>query len=407
MLQHSAIREGLVALRDVYDHVKTPTLVDISPIVEQTRVALREHGYDFSQKLPDISSLIIDHTGNVPTFENSQLEDWIGKVMFVPVVFAQRQSAALIRILGVLGNGEFSQVIAGQDIISGMEVAMSVQFEQVNVTDPRIDPKLQNRQEAYERMMKKRAKICSPNEAYRWATFQNANGFHGEIMTRLLGANLYEYLENRKEPLSLQETVKLGISLLKLAIREHKRSIFHRDFKPENIIILPDGSVENVDLQFSLLFEDMANIDRLEDIDGQLRGTVQYMPPEIFYSELHNCQGSESYARELAEDIIMHIIGNISHKAMTGESIVEVEKTQGMKTAQHGNQLILEILSKTDSHLEKLPHDCHPDMRAFLENAAHPDRHQRNDLEDALNQLLVLDASLSTADVETEVAVAA
>lgn len=95
---------------------------------------------------------------------------------------------------------------------------------------------------------------------------------------------LREYVEGRNleelvaecGTLPAQETVRIGIQLCDVLARLHRRNIIHRDVKPQNVIMTPDGSVYLIDFDISRKYTEG------EGSDTEYLGTRGIAPPEQF-----------------------------------------------------------------------------------------------------------------------------
>ena len=75
---------------------------------------------------------------------------------------------------------------------------------------------------------------------------------------------------------SLAEGVDLAIKLCKAVTALHRAGIIHRDIKPKNVILQPDGGLRLLDLG-------VARVPRLEETPiEEIPGTASYMAPELF-----------------------------------------------------------------------------------------------------------------------------
>ena len=86
-----------------------------------------------------------------------------------------------------------------------------------------------------------------------------------------------ESLEKKIErgPLALKEAVDIGRQVADGLHAAHQKKIVHRDIKPGNLLITPDGRVKILDFGLALLTEGS----RLTQLDTTL-GTVAYMSPQ-------------------------------------------------------------------------------------------------------------------------------
>ena len=98
------------------------------------------------------------------------------------------------------------------------------------------------------------------------------------IMMELLdGCDLGEVLKNNKK-LPLKQTLIIALQLAKSLDYAHKSGIVHRDVKPDNIIVLPDGeSIKVADFGIARMNE---GEEAQKTQVGSVLGTPRYMSPE-------------------------------------------------------------------------------------------------------------------------------
>lgn len=81
----------------------------------------------------------------------------------------------------------------------------------------------------------------------------------------------------RTPPVSLEEGARIGMQLAKAIYALNRRHIIHRDVKPENVMLAPDGALRLLDL----------GVARMPGLDAgateeEIPGTPSYMAPELF-----------------------------------------------------------------------------------------------------------------------------
>lgn len=112
------------------------------------------------------------------------------------------------------------------------------------------------------------------------------------VMPMIEGPNLRQHLD-RARRVTVDDTLRLGRDLLDALAYFHERHIVHRDVKPENIVLRPEGPVL-VDFGIAKAIAD-AGTDRLTR-SGFTVGTSTYMSPEQVLGELDVDHRSDLYS---------------------------------------------------------------------------------------------------------------
>lgn len=94
------------------------------------------------------------------------------------------------------------------------------------------------------------------------------------VMEYIEGITLKNYM-NRREVLSLKETIGYSMQILRALEHAHKKGIVHRDIKPQNIMLLRDGVIKVMDFGIAKL----PNAETVTMTDKAI-GTVYYISPE-------------------------------------------------------------------------------------------------------------------------------
>ncbi len=94
------------------------------------------------------------------------------------------------------------------------------------------------------------------------------------VMEHIEGITLKEYIE-RQGSLSWKDAVNFSIQILRGLQHAHDRGIVHRDVKPQNMMVLPDGTIKVTDFGIARF----ARSDQ-KTITDKAIGSVHYISPE-------------------------------------------------------------------------------------------------------------------------------
>ena len=171
-----------------------------------------------------------------------------------------------------LGQGGMGSVYLAQDTLLGRPVALKV---------PHLSDKNPQLLERFYREARVAALLRHPNlcPVYDVGEFE---GMHYLAMAYLEGRPLETILRSDGIPPLRQALVLVRKVALALA-EMHRHGITHRDVKPANIMIAPDG--EPILMDFGLAYRADAEDGRLTQ-NGQLLGTPSYMAPEQIVGDI-------------------------------------------------------------------------------------------------------------------------
>jgi len=179
-----------------------------------------------------------------------------------------------------LGVGGFGEVFAARHAVIGREVAIKVLFARYSADETAVA-----RFVAEARAVNQ---IAHPNivQVFDFGTLADGRRFC--VMERIHGTTLRELLNDRgRVPLADAIPILRGIAAAVDAA--HTAGIAHRDLKPDNVFVLPDGGVKLIDFGLAKLTrEDPATVPVTRA--GAIFGTPLYMSPE-------QCRGKDVGAR--------------------------------------------------------------------------------------------------------------
>jgi serine/threonine protein kinase len=104
------------------------------------------------------------------------------------------------------------------------------------------------------------------------------------VLEHISGLDLFDYFE--KNNVNFYKRMKLFNQILEAVSFMHKRGIAHRDLKLENIMLNNEGNIKIIDFADAIRFRDPLTNEIL--YDNKVRGTEQYMAPELFERDIFN-----------------------------------------------------------------------------------------------------------------------
>jgi len=187
---------------------------------------------------------------------------------------------AHFRVISVLGEGGMGVVYRAEDERLRRQVALKV-----------LPPHLvadEERRLRFLREARAAAAVTHPNIAAIYETGE-ADGIVFIAMELVEGRTLRALLLDR--PLPTRDALRIAVEIAEGLAEAHKSKVIHRDLKPDNVSIRPDGHVKILDFGLAKLLEPQVDaaqsgLSRLQTISGDMTregrvfGTVAYMSPE-------------------------------------------------------------------------------------------------------------------------------
>jgi eukaryotic-like serine/threonine-protein kinase len=180
-------------------------------------------------------------------------------------------------ILGRLGVGGMGEVYRARDTKLGRDVAIKT-LPPAFISDP----------ERLARFEREARVLASLNHPHIGAIYglEDSGGVRALVLELIDGQTLADRI--RQGPLSLNETRTIAGQLAAALDAAHERGIVHRDFKPANIKITPDGVVKVLDFGIAKASSEAASSEasRTPTVtigrtrEGLMIGTAAYMSPE-------------------------------------------------------------------------------------------------------------------------------
>ena len=183
--------------------------------------------------------------------------------------FQPGENVGHYRIESLIGHGGMGAVFRARDMRLNRDVALK--FLPAHLS---ADPEEQARLLAEARAA---AALDHPNVCTVHEVGETEDGRLFIAMPSYSGETLKEKLQHGALP--ADEAAGIAVQIARGLAAAHSRDIIHRDVKPGNVILLPDGSVRLLD--FGLAMENKARLIR----SGTTPGTIAYMSPEQIHGD--------------------------------------------------------------------------------------------------------------------------
>lgn len=233
------------------------------------------------------------------------------------------------RILSVIGEGGMAMVYKALDQRLDRNVAVKIMRDEM-AEDEEF-----------------RSRFCAESHAVAMLSHPNIVAVydvsHSDAMEYIVmelvdGITLKQYID-RKGALAWKEALHFSRQIAKALSHAHERGIVHRDIKPQNIMLLRDGTIKVGDFGIAALENE------IHEDSGQAIGSIHYIAPEQARGEFPDAR-SDIYS-----------LGVVIYEMLTGEKPY-VGETLGEIAVQHMNADPLP------------PHEKKPDIPPELERIA-------------------------------------
>ena len=186
--------------------------------------------------------------------------------MTTPQVLGERYE-----IGGVLGRGGMAEVHRGRDLRLGREVAVKVLRQ-----DLARDPSFQVR---FRREAQAAASLNHPAivAVYDTGEDRGATGATPYIVMEYVEGDTLRDVLRREGPLPPERAMALAADICGALDFSHRNGIVHRDVKPGNVMITPQGTVKVMDFGIARAVSDSA---ATMTSTAAVIGTAQYLSPE-------------------------------------------------------------------------------------------------------------------------------
>ena len=167
-------------------------------------------------------------------------------------------------LIEAIGEGGMAVVYKARDVRLDRLVAVKLMREEMTADE---DVRRRFRAESHAVAM-----LSNPNIVAIYDV-SHSDAMEYIVMELVDGITLRQYMD-RKGALPWREALHFSKQIARALAHAHERGIIHRDIKPQNIMLLRDGTIKVADFGIAALENE------IHENDGQAIGSIHYIAPE-------------------------------------------------------------------------------------------------------------------------------
>ena len=168
-------------------------------------------------------------------------------------------------IESLVGVGGMANVYRGTDLKTGNQIAVKVLKDEF-LDNEELVRRFKNESKAIS--------ILSHPNIVKVYDVSVTDKLQYIVMEYVDGITLKEYLKQRGGALTWKETVHFATQILSALQHAHSKGIIHRDVKPQNIMLLADGSIKMMDFGIARFSRAQS-----QTVSDKAIGSVHYISP--------------------------------------------------------------------------------------------------------------------------------
>lgn len=183
-------------------------------------------------------------------------------------------------LIKLLGKGAMAKVYLAKQVSLNRDVAIKV-----------LPKARSNDSDFVDRFYKEgraAARLAHPNIVQAIDVGSNAENIHYFVMEYVEGQTLYDIMQpppmGTGKHFTEAEAIEIGMQMCEALAHAHKRGLVHRDVKPKNILLTPQGVAKLTDLGLAREVDDKQ---AAESEAGKAYGTPYYISPEQIRGEVN------------------------------------------------------------------------------------------------------------------------
>src|SRR5436190_1954560 len=285
------------------------------------------------------------------------------------------------QLLGMLGKGAMAKVYKAKQVSLDRIVAVKV-----------LPKRSSDNMEFVERFYKEgkaAARLSHNNIVQAIDVGSTPEGFHFFVMEYVEGKTLYDIMQpppvGEGRAFSEADALDIIIQMADSLAHAHQRGLIHRDVKPKNILLTPQGVAKLTDLGLARATDDK---EAAESEAGKAYGTPYYISPEQIRGDVDIDYRSDIYS--LGATLYHMVTGRPPFDGETPSAVMHKHLKQQLIPADHVNtnlsagigEIIDLAMAKDRDERYHSTEDMLEDLEAVRRGEPPPHAHQNVPLED-------------------------
>lgn len=264
------------------------------------------------------------------------------------------------QLLGKLGRGAMATVYKARQISLDRIVAVKVLPKRLSE-----NPEFVNR---FYKEGKAAARLSHNNIVQAIDVGATPDGYHYFTMEYVEGRTLYDMMqpppEGEGHSFSEAEALDIAIQITDALAHAHERGLIHRDVKPKNILLTPQGVAKLTDLGLARATDDK---EAAESEAGKAYGTPYYISPEQIRGEVDIDFRSDLYS--LGATLYHLVTGRPPFDGETPSAVMHKHLKMPLTPADHVNTALSAGVGEIiDVAMAKKREDRYASTRNMLED---------------------------------------
>ena len=256
------------------------------------------------------------------------------------------------RLISKLGSGAMATVYKAKQLSLDRLVAVKVLPKSLSENPEYVD--------RFYKEGKAAAKLNHPN-IVQAIDVGEAGGYHYFVMEYVEGHTLYDELEKGKR-FTEAEALSIIIMIAKALKQAHERGLIHRDVKPKNIMMTPEGVAKLADMGLARLAADEQTA---QSEAGRAFGTPYYISPEQIRGEIDIDFRADIYS--LGATLYHIVTGRVPFQGPTPAAVMHKHLKEPLIPPDHINtSLSVGLGEVVETMMAKRPEDRYASTQDLL-----------------------------------------